>query len=140
MKLALPIWDERISPVFDVAKRLRVVEVEDGGVVDRIDHRIGAGSHVSLLSELEIEVLICSAISRALETAARNAGVTVIPDICGDVDEVTQAYLLDQLGDPRFACPRQSCEVNRSGSIGNGSKGSQQRRTRQSPRTHPGNA
>ena len=126
MKVALPIWDQRVSPVFDVAGRLRVVEVEEGSLVDQIDHRIAPGLHVSLLSELRVEVLICSAISRALETAVRGAGVDVIPDICGDVDEIVQAYVLGNLGDRRFACPRHSKKRSRGRSERTGTRNIQE--------------
>jgi predicted Fe-Mo cluster-binding NifX family protein len=133
MKVALPIWDDRISPVFDVARKLRVVEVEDGGEIDRIDHRVSPGSHVSLLSELGVEVLICSAISRALEASARSAGIEVIADVFGEVDEVIRAYLRDDLAECRLSPlqhSRRGLQLDRS--IGTGRRGTRREHTRRS--------
>jgi predicted Fe-Mo cluster-binding NifX family protein len=128
MKVALPIWDERISPVFDVARKLRLVEVEDGSLIGQIDHRIESGAHASMLSELGVEVLICSAISRALEAIAWRAGVEVIPDICGDVDEVIKAYLLGNLADTRFASPCHSRDSHRDRPVRLGTQSAQSTR------------
>ena len=41
MKLAIPVWNSRVSPVFDTATQILVVDIDDGqvrdpqGVVDR---------------------------------------------------------------------------------------------------------
>ena len=41
MRVAIPTWSGRISPVFDVAERLLLVEVENGVEVGRREERIG---------------------------------------------------------------------------------------------------
>ena len=37
MKIAIPISDDRVSPVFDVARRLLLVDIEDGREVGRTE-------------------------------------------------------------------------------------------------------
>ena len=108
MKVVVPIWHGRISPVFDVAKRLLVVEYEDGTESDR---------HEEALSEIEFarramrvaatgaNVLICGAISRPLEGMLASAGIRVIPQVCGQAEVVLGAFLSGQLEGPAFLMP-----------------------------------
>ncbi|MEJ2083211.1 MAG: hypothetical protein P8Y94_13820, partial [Acidobacteriota bacterium] len=62
----MPCWMGRVSPVFDVAKRLLVVDVEDATELSREYRDI---SHLELLgrprsvADLEVHVFICGALS-----------------------------------------------------------------------------
>jgi len=108
MRIAIPVWRDRVSPVFDVAGSLRLVDLEDGTPLRRSDANLqedDPGARVQRLSELGIEVLICGAISRPLETMLTAAGVKVIAQVCGGVEEVLEAYRSGRLGDPAFAMP-----------------------------------
>ncbi len=108
MKLALPVWQGRISPVFDVAGQLLLVELADGCEVARRAqalHENVADQRALELAELGIEALICAGISQPLETMLSDRGIRVIARICGGVEEVLAAYLAGRLGEPRFAMP-----------------------------------
>ena len=93
MKIAIPVWNGRVSPVFDVAKAIRVVDVDVGSrcVADGSIHSIDVGRPVSTLIALGVEVLVCSAVSPPIEAAVWLAGVEVISDICGSPDEILAA-------------------------------------------------
>jgi predicted Fe-Mo cluster-binding NifX family protein len=93
MKVALPFWNGRISPVFDVAKNLRVLEIEHGTVTQTHNVRIEDGGRVARLEELDVDTLVCAAISRPLEAACWVAGVEVVSDVSGRLDEVIEALL-----------------------------------------------
>ena len=89
MKVALTVWENRISPVFDSARMILVVEVESGAVVSR--HYEPFGSERSFyratkLSKLEVNVLICGAISQFYANMIEAYGIQVIPFIAGDVN------------------------------------------------------
>ena len=108
IKVAMPVWGDRISPVFDAAGRLLVVEVEEGAEVDRSEVPLGEGSLPSRarrLSELGVDVLICGAISRALGDLLDDSGIRVVPWISGEPDPVLSAYLAGELSDSDFAMP-----------------------------------
>jgi len=108
MIVAIPVWQGRVSPVFDVAGQLLVVELN--GSVEN------ARRHETLLDEppqrrtqqlqaLGVETLICGAISCPLEALLVAGGIEVIPRICGDVEEVLRAFLSAELQDDQFAMP-----------------------------------
>ena len=64
MKVAIPTWTGRVSPVFDVAKRLLVVKLEGGGEVSREEAVIEETQFMArakAVTQLGIDVLICGA-------------------------------------------------------------------------------
>jgi predicted Fe-Mo cluster-binding NifX family protein len=112
MRVAVPIWQGRISPVFDVARRLRIVEAEDGRITSQVDHEICAENRAKELSDLGVKVLICGAITSALETTLWTEGIEVISKIRGPVGSVLTAYLNTRLNQKCFAIPGREKRVN----------------------------
>jgi len=107
-KIAIPTWNGRVSPVFDTASRLLVVEVGKEGECSRFETDISEHflpSKSIRLTGLGIDTLICGAISRPLAYMITTAGIKLIPWISGQVEEVVQAFLTGTLFDPRFIMP-----------------------------------
>ena len=108
MKVAIPHWQGRVSPVFDVASHVLLVDVDAGAERRRQDVYLdadGPRARASLLADLGADVLACGAISRQQETALSAAGVRVIPYICGDMEEVLMAFTNGRLGEDGFLMP-----------------------------------
>ena len=116
MRIAIPIWQSRVSPVFDVAGRLLLVDIVDGRETARLEETMAETllpSKVRRLKDLGVTVLVCGAISRPLAMLVGQIGITVIPWIAGHVDEVLRSYIQDGLPDPRFLMP--GCRCRRGG-------------------------
>lgn len=112
MRIAIPIWKERVSPVFDVAKHLLVVDIEDSTEVARELKTVTEDQltdRAQYLADLRVEFLICGAISRSLELILGARGVGVIPQFCGTAEEILQAFLSGTISDRRFLMP--GCKV-----------------------------
>lgn len=108
MKVAIPVWRGRISPVFDVAGQLLLLDLSDGqppAHQELVLEDEGAEQRAARLAELGVETLICGGVSRSLETTLAAQGVRVIAQVCGDVEEVLQAFLAGNLQQQRFAMP-----------------------------------
>ena len=108
MKVAIPHWRGRVSPVFDVAGNVLVVEVDDGIEQARRDVLFDVEDpqgRAVRLTEAGANVLVCGAISRPLEMAVSAAGIAVIPQTCGDVERVLAAFITGQLADGSFLMP-----------------------------------
>ncbi len=102
MKVAIAHWQNRISPVFDVSERLLLVEFKNGKEVSRVDSRLSCSGPIPKAREvrrLGTQVLLCGAISRPMKTALNMIGVRVIGFICGDLEDVLNAYLKGRLAD-----------------------------------------
>jgi predicted Fe-Mo cluster-binding NifX family protein len=108
MRIAIPVWQGRISPVFDVAGRLLLVELVDGLEISRWEHRLPDTEpqpRIALLLELQVHTLICGAISQPLEALLIENGIRVYSRVCGDVDDVLNAFVAGTVSDPRYAMP-----------------------------------
>jgi predicted Fe-Mo cluster-binding NifX family protein len=123
MRVAIATWNDRVSPVFDTSSRLVLVDVDQGKEHDRRFVEVGTDSFLTQrarrLTELEVNVLICGAISRPLAELVSAAGVIVIPWVSGPVEEVLRAYLANRLSGSRWKMPgcrgrwRQRCAPGR---------------------------
>jgi predicted Fe-Mo cluster-binding NifX family protein len=115
MKIAIPVWQGRISPVFDVAGQVLLVDWDKGTENGRdLQHFVETASEdrARRLAALGVETLICAGISQPLEDLIVQTGIRVIARICGDVQEVLAAFAAGQLGEKRFAMPG-CCAVQR---------------------------
>ena len=120
MKLALPIRNGRVSPVFDVACRLIVVAFERDGQAERSEFSIkesGGDARAVLLQELGVSALICGAISNQTARNVERRGIKLIPWIVGEIDDVIDAYCAGSLGNDGFIMP--GCRRGRGGGRGN---------------------
>ena len=108
MKVALTVWENRVSPVFDCAQRLLIVDInkrsETGRQLEPF-HWQSPYSRASRLSALGVEVLICGAVSEQFANIIDTCGVRMIPFVAGNVDEVLDAYLENRLDDEKFLMP-----------------------------------
>ena len=108
MKLAIPIWNDRVSSAFDFAHRILLVDVENDRETGRSEIPFPPESDpekANRLKTLGVEVLICGAISRSLASQVRASGIKVLPYVVGQADEVLKAYLTGRLIQPQFALP-----------------------------------
>jgi predicted Fe-Mo cluster-binding NifX family protein len=108
MKIALSVWKEDISTVFDSADHLLVVELDGAEGRKRTTVKMNAADvtgRVSQIKEKQINVLICGAISRHLEAALTSQGIRVYAFVRGPVEEVLAAYKNGELDQAIFALP-----------------------------------
>ena len=108
MKIAIPIWNDCVSNVFDFAGKLLLVEIENGKEISKSEVPLESQSlsqRVGQLKSLEVDVLVCGAISRALANMVTASGIQVLPYVTGSIDDVLQAYLTGQLAKPEFSMP-----------------------------------
>ena len=108
MKTAFSVWKDRIAPVFDVAREIRIVESKSGKIVrekrENLTEEIPAQKAFHL-ADAGVDTLVCGAISSPLQATVSSLGVTVIPFIAGDIDEIVQAWLVGNFPSDLFAMP-----------------------------------
>ena len=116
MKIAIPVWNDRVSPIFDVARTIRVVDLDTDQdlVVADSTYSLERGRPTSTLDALGVDLLVCSAISPAVESAVWVLGVEVISDICGSPNEIVQALAAGDVELSRFRSPGSRRKPRRS--------------------------
>jgi len=108
MKIALSVWKDSISTVFDAAEDILIIEDVPGSGGRRTPMKLGGtdGWGKALrLREKGVGLLICGAISVPLEHLLESLGIRVLPFVRGRVEEVIEAYRSDRLGQIQFALP-----------------------------------
>ena len=108
MKLAIPVSGDRVSNALDFARRLLLIDCEDGREISRSE--LSVPDELPLhrahrLAALGVGELICGAVSRFLAESLVNLGISIVPFVSGSVADVLQAYLTDDLGPTRFLMP-----------------------------------
>ncbi|MCF8145115.1 MAG: dinitrogenase iron-molybdenum cofactor biosynthesis protein [Deltaproteobacteria bacterium] len=124
MKIAVSVWEGRVSPVFDTASRLLVLDAEETGERSRFEVLLDeqtCSRKCSRIQVLGVEVLICGAISRYLQGILVASGIRVIPWVCGAASEVVSAYMDGTLSQPRYLMPGCRPREDDMGSTGNDS-------------------
>lgn len=145
MKIALPLWQGRVSPVFDVARKVLVVVFNGDFEVARREveiHEKLLPARVTKLTDLHIDTLLCGAISRPFAAMLSAAGIRVISFLAGDADKVLRSFLVGRLDDPGLHMPGCSTPTAayRTAHEASGARSGTSAHTHQAPTNHPAGA
>ena len=108
MKVAFAVWDDRIAPVFDVARHVHLVETDSGRIVEEGEKDLpedAAAQRARRLADLGVGTLVCGAISRPVQDAVAAFGIRVVPFVAGDLRDVVRAWLAGGLDRSAFRMP-----------------------------------
>ena len=108
MKTAFTFWNNRIAPVFDTARQIRVIETESGQIISETLETLKFDLPVQKalrLSDLGITTLVCGAISKPLNEIVTAYGIRVISFVAGELQEVINAWHAGNLEPGAFAMP-----------------------------------
>ncbi|MBN1866800.1 NifB/NifX family molybdenum-iron cluster-binding protein [Candidatus Sumerlaeota bacterium] len=108
MKTAFATWDNRIAPLFDVARRIHVVEAESKQIVSEQSESLPGNLPIERalrLVDLGVGTLVCGAISRPFHEMLAAYDIRVVPFVAGDLCEVVEAWLRGNLTGDTFAMP-----------------------------------
>lgn len=112
MLIAIPIWEGRVSPVFDVAQRVALSTIEAGQVVSTAEMAIPCQDvpvRVELLAGWKVDVLLCGAISGCVRHLLEEHSIRVVPHACGPVEQVLSAFLENTLVQRGLIMPGCGC-------------------------------
>ncbi|MDD5556992.1 MAG: NifB/NifX family molybdenum-iron cluster-binding protein [bacterium] len=108
MRVAIPVWNGRISPVFDAARNVVIADVEGGRRVLTSEARLPEGipqMRVRSMAAIGAEVLICGGISRELAAMLQYSGIRVIPGMSGEVGEILDAFISGKIPSQNYFMP-----------------------------------
>jgi len=108
MRVAVAVWKDRISPVFDVSRNILVLDIENGIITCKHEERFASDNSahkLTKLAELRVQKLICGAISQPLAHMLTSNGIKTLSFIAGDIEEVIAAYLSGNLSNPALSMP-----------------------------------
>jgi len=108
MKLAIPVCGQDVALVFDDADCLLLIEAGGKGLLKEERLRCVGNTMIdraNQLRSLDVDLLICGAISSSLQRMIEASGINIIPFVRGNATEVYEAYCRNLLEDQRFMLP-----------------------------------
>jgi predicted Fe-Mo cluster-binding NifX family protein len=94
--IAMTIWGNRISPVFDSSKNLMIVTTHKGVILERKVERFNPQIEDQMTLKLDrfnVDTLICGAISQDQCEIITAMGIKLFPFIAGSTGEVLDSYI-----------------------------------------------
>jgi predicted Fe-Mo cluster-binding NifX family protein len=107
-KVAIPIFQNRVSPVLDSCRHMLVIDIEQDTEVDRENIYLGEMSlteRCDIFAKLEVTIVICGGVSEIFSNMLMGANIRLVNGIAGDMDDVIAAFLGECLDNPRFYMP-----------------------------------
>ena len=108
-RVAVTIWEDRISPVFDASRNLIIAGIDGKKRICNESTLAFAPSRpsrlASTLRRMEVFILICGAISTEPAGCLQDGGITLIPFITGRWQAVLEAYASGRPLAPTFVMP-----------------------------------
>ena len=104
----MAVWQQRVSPLFDVASELLLVDAEGAAETARTSVPLPDQElprRVRRLVDLDVDVLICGGISQPLAGMVHASGIRLVPFTAGPVEQVLRAFLQGQLPSQAFVMP-----------------------------------
>jgi len=128
MRIAISIWEDKISPVLDTASKLLIIENDTQKELSRFETYLfkqDISKRCHFIRDLNIHVLICGAISRQFSEMLKASGIEIISGISGPFEDVLEAYQRGSLLSSGFFMP--GCKSNhlegfKTGRVRSGSK------------------
>jgi len=110
MKVAIPLFNNRVSPRFEYAPALLLATIEAGKIIEKKELSLtnyDLFQRVALLKEFGVDTLICGGINNFFNRLLDWRKVQVISPISGDVEEVLSRFLQRNLYPPfTTSCPK----------------------------------
>ena len=123
LKIAVTIWGNRISPVFDASANLLVAEIENSVVVNKTFETISPDTPktlVSLLNRLGVTVLICGAISQKASDTIVQSRIELISFVTGNTDRILESFAFkNEIGKAFMmpGCSSHYCRIRNSAEL-----------------------
>ena len=107
MKIAIPLFEKRISPYFDYAPALLIVHIENGGVVNRQEYALTGydlWKRIQCIKNSDVCLLICGGITNYAHTQIESAGIKIIPWVSGEADDALAQFMKGRLEAGTMLC------------------------------------
>ena len=100
MRVAVTYDNGLVGQHFGRTEQFKLFDIEDGKLVSQQMLTNGGQGHGALAGVLlqgQVDVLSCGGIGMGARMALDEAGIELIPGVTGDIDEVIQQYLENNL-------------------------------------------
>ena len=111
MKVAIPLFRNRISPRFDCSESILLIDITKFHVKEEDVLEIGKwppSLKNNLLSKLRVDVLLCGGIRKTDYLELKDLGIEVYPSLTGEVEEIKRAFIKGEIPGP---AQKEACDM-----------------------------
>ena len=107
-RVAVPVFESRVSPVLDSCHRLVIVDIKRHREVTRREISL---ENLTLIQRLElftrwgISKIICAGVSDVMCRVLEGSNIALISGVAGDIEKIIDAYICNRLDDSCFIMP-----------------------------------
>ena len=107
-KVAIPIFQNRVSPVLDSCRHMLVIDIEQGAELNRetiyLDE-MSLAERCGMFAKLGIAIVICGGVSEIFANMLMGVHIRLVNGIAGEINDVIAAFLGECLDTPKFYMP-----------------------------------
>ncbi|MBL0714371.1 MAG: hypothetical protein JJV98_11785 [Desulfosarcina sp.] len=107
-RIAIPIFQARISPVLDSCNRLMVVDIDNGKEIQRVEVSLAKMSRMErteTISRWRVDKIICAGVSELMCNYIAGREIRLISGIAGEPEKIIDAYIHNRLDQECFLMP-----------------------------------
>jgi predicted Fe-Mo cluster-binding NifX family protein len=107
-RVAIPVFEARVSPVLDTCVRMLVVDLDGSSEVKRSEvflEQMSVYERSEVLARWGIKKIICAGVSNLMCRMLKRRKIETIRGIAGEVEKIIHAYCCGNLNDPCFCMP-----------------------------------
>lgn len=108
MNVALTIWENRVSPVFDAARCLLIAELQNGQIQSSETITLENNHPLTVIDTLlkkDVSVLICGAISRCPARMIEDRSIELISFVSGNYQDILRTFAEGKPLAPEYTMP-----------------------------------
>jgi predicted Fe-Mo cluster-binding NifX family protein len=107
-RVAIPVFESRVSPVLDTCQRMVVVDIEKSVEIKRQELSLGKMSiheRIEVMSRWGIGKIICAGVSDVMCRFIAGKNIILISGIAGEIEKIITAYICNRLNDDCYVMP-----------------------------------
>jgi predicted Fe-Mo cluster-binding NifX family protein len=115
-RVAIPVFESRVSPVLDSCQRMVVVDIEKGCEIHRQElnlNKMSIHERIELMARWGIRKIICAGVSDVMCRFLAGKNISLVSGIAGELEKIINAYVCNRLDDTCFMMPGKHDKKNR---------------------------
>ena len=115
-RVAIPVFESRVSPVLDSCQRMVVVDIEKGSEIRRqelILNKMSIHERIEVMARWGIRKIICAGVSDVMCRFIAGKNIALVSGIAGELEKIINAYICNRLNDECFLMPGKHDEKDR---------------------------
>lgn len=112
-RVAIPVFESRVSPVLDSCRRMVIVDIEDGCEIRRqeiVFEKMSRHERIEIFVRWGVRKIICAGISDVMCRFLAGKNIAIISGIAGEIEKIINAYICKRLDDQCFVMPGKRTE------------------------------